>query len=161
VKIQIKSLEPENLTVNSLKKDYLYKDLDLDIKPEVYLNRQLNKKDPQKDIAAIYDIEAVKNSIVTALTTSPGDKILSPTYGIDLRRHLFEVIDVFLYDVIQDEIETFLPIMEPRVEIVNVKVTGNPDNNEVFIELQINVPSLNVYGLSIKSELNSTGYSIV
>ena len=143
---------------NALKKDYLYKDLELDLKNAVYLNRQLNKKEPLKDVSAIYDIEAVKNSIVTAFTTAPGDKILNPTYGIDLRQYLFEPIDDFTEDVIREDIMMKLPKNEPRVEVTNVTVEGDEDNHTFWVQLQINVPSLDVYGISIKTEINSTSY---
>ena len=158
--IKISSLKPTKLVEDSLSKDYLYKDLKLDMESGVYMNRQLNKKEYLKDIAAIYDVEAVKNSIVTAFLTAPGDKILTPEYGLDLRRFLFEPIDDFLTDIITDEIENRLPIMEPRVTVENVLVEGDEDNNTITIDLQINIPSLNIYGVSLKTELNSSGYSI-
>lgn len=158
--IKITSLSPDKLSEKSLTKDYLYKDLFLDLSNAVSFNSQLNQKEYQKDVAALFDIEAVKNSVVTAFLTAPGDKILSPTYGLDLRQFLFEPIDDFLIDIITDLILNGLPRMEPRVEVTNVEVEGDPDNNTIYITLQINVPSLDVYGLSIKSELNSTGYSI-
>jgi len=161
VSIKIKSIESDSLTKRSLERDFLYKDVFLDLRPSVYLNRQLNKKEPLKDIDALYDIEAVKNSIMTALTTSPGDKILTPKYGIDLRRYLFEPIDDFILDIIKDDIEIKLPVMEPRVQVVNVDVQGSEDTNEIYITMQINVISLNVYGVSIKSQINSAGYSIL
>jgi phage baseplate assembly protein W len=160
VSIKITSLKPDKLAEKSLKKNYLYKDLFLDLNSAVYLNKQLNKSESLKDVAALFDIEAVKNSIVTAFLTSPGDKILSPTYGMDLRQFLFEPIDDFLIDIITGLIMDDLPIMEPRVEVTNVEVVGVPDDNSIFITLQINVPTLDVYGLSIKSEINSVGYSI-
>lgn len=158
--IKIKSLTPSKLDEYSLSKDYLYKDLELDLINQVYLNKQLNKTEPLNDVSALYDIEAVKNSILTAFLTAPGDKILNPTYGIDLRRYLFEAIDEFTSELIQDDVETNLPTMEPRIQVVNVSVIPDEDNNTYYITLQINVPSLDVYGLSIKSELNSSGYSI-
>jgi phage baseplate assembly protein W len=139
VSIKIKSIESDSLTKRSLERDFLYKDVFLDLRPSVYLNRQLNKKEPLKDIDALYDIEAVKNSIMTALTTSPGDKILTPKYGIDLRRYLFEPIDDFILDIIKDDIEIKLPVMEPRVQVVNVDVQGSEDTNEIYITMQINV----------------------
>jgi phage baseplate assembly protein W len=121
----------------------------------------LNKSEALKDVAAIYDVEAVKNSIVTAFLTAPGDKILNPTYGMDLRQYVFEPVDDFTIDIIKDAIMVNLPIMEPRIEIENVLVVGDEDDNSIYIEMQINVPSLDIMGLSIKSELNSTGYTIL
>lgn len=158
--IKINSLATSELSRKSLENDYLYKDLELDMAFQVYRNKQLNKSEPLKDVSALFDVEAVKNSILNAFLTSPGDKILNPTYGIDLRQYLFEPIDEFTSELIQDDIETKLPNVEPRVQVVNVEIIPDEDNNLYEINLEINIPSLNVYGLSIKSELNSSGYSI-
>lgn len=159
--IKIKSLSPPELVEDTLNKDYLYKDLELDLNESVYLNRQLNKTEKLSDVSAIYDAESVKNAVATAFVTTPGDKILNPTYGVDLRQYLFEPLDDFVLDIIRDDITTKLPLSEPRVEIVNVVVNGDEDNQTISVELQINVPSLDIYGLSIKTELNSTGYTIL
>ena len=159
--IKIKSLEVDNLTKESLSKDYLYKDLALDLNPAYSYNNQLNKKEYQKDIQASYDIEAIKNSINNALLTSPGEKILNPTYGIDLRRYLFEPIDDFTSEIIYGDIETNLPIMEPRLTISNLEIFPNEDDNQYDITLEIDVPSLKIYGLTLKSKLNSSGYTIL
>ena len=97
---------------------------------------------------------------MNALLTSPGEKILNPTYGVDLRQYLFEPIDDFTTELIKDDIEIKLPAMEPRIVLKNVNVVADEDNNQYNIELQIDVPSLDVYGLSIKSELASTGYVV-
>ena len=158
--IKITSLKQDSLTEKSLKGDYLYKDLLLDLEPQVYLNRQLNKREYLKDVSGLYDLEAVKNSILNSFLTAPGDKILNPTYGIDIRRYIFEPIDDFTTEVIQDDIETKLPTMEPRITITDVSVIPDEDNNTYYITLTINVPSLDIYGVSIKSELNSSGYTI-
>lgn len=158
--IKIKSLKPTDLKEQALKRDYLYKDIQLDLNQNVYLNRELNKSKPLKDLVALYDIEAIKNSIVMAFSTQPGDKLLNPRYGIDLKQYLFEPIDDFILGIIKDDIEVKLPRYEPRVEVENVIVEGDEDNNTISIQLEINVPSLGVYGLNIKSELNSTGYLI-
>ena len=51
--------------------------------------------------------------------------------------------------------------IEPRIELENVEVSANEDQQEYNITLQINVPSLNVYGLSLRSVLNSNGYNFI
>jgi phage baseplate assembly protein W len=159
--IKIKSLEAVELTKESLNEGYLYKDLALDLNPAYSYNNQLNRKEFLKDVQASYDIEAVKNSIVNIFLTSPGDKILNPTFGIDLKRFLFEPVDEFISEIIRDDIETKLPLMEPRVVVDNVKVDADEDENQYNIDIQIDVPTLSIYGLSIKSRLNSNGYTIL
>jgi phage baseplate assembly protein W len=158
--IKIKSLEAPPVSKNALENGFLYKDLSLDLSPSYSYNSQLNRNEVLKDVQAIYDVESVKNSVVNALLTSPGEKILNPTYGVDLRQYLFEPIDDFTTDLIKDDIEIKLPLMEPRIVLKSVNVIADEDNNQYNIELQIDVPSLDVYGLSIKSELASTGYVI-
>ncbi len=159
--IKIKSLEAPPVSKKALGNGFLYKDLALDLSPSYSYNSQLNRNEVLKDVQAIFDIEAVKNSVVNALLTTPGEKILDPTYGVDLRQYLFEPIDDFTTDLIKDDIEIKLPQMEPRIVLKSVNVIADEDNNQYNIELQIDVPSLDVYGLSIKSELASTGYTIV
>jgi phage baseplate assembly protein W len=159
--IKIKSLEANSLDKTSLDNGYLYKDLALDLNPAYSYNSQLNRKEFLKDVQASYDVQAIKNSIVNAFLTAPGDKILNPTYGIDLKRFLFEPIDDFTTEIIKDDIQTNLPLMEPRITIDNIFIYPDEEENQYDIELQINVPSLGVYGLNIKSRLNSSGYTVL
>ena len=159
--IKIKSLETDELTKESLNDGYLYKDLTLDLTPSYSYNNKLNKKDFLKDVQASYDAEAIKNSITNIFLTSPGDKLLNPTFGIDLKRFLFEPVDDFISEIIRDDIETKLPLMEPRVVVDEVEVDPDEDENQYNISLRIDVPTLSLYGLTIKSRLNSTGYTIL
>lgn len=161
MKIKIKSLQTDKLTEKSQVKGYTYKDIAFDLRPDVSYNNQLNKTEYLQDVQALFDIEAVKNSIVTCFLTSPGQKILNPLFGIDLRRFCFEPVDDFTADIIQDEIQTRLPNMDPRITVHDVVVVGDEDNQQYNVDFQIDVPSLDVYGLSIKSELNSVGYTIL
>lgn len=158
--IKIKTLGVSKNEETSLKRNYLYKDIALDLSSDVSYNNQLNRTEYLKDLLPLYDIEAVKNSVITAFLTAPGQKILNPTYGVDLRQYCFEPVDDFTADIIKDDIQVKLPKMEPRITIQDVTVIPDEDAQAYLIHLQIDVPSLGVRGLSIKSELNSTGYSI-
>ena len=159
--IKIDSVSVSKADDNAIKQNYLYKDLFLDIKNSYSYNAQLNRKEELKDIAGVYDIEAIKNSITNALLTSPGEKILNPELGIDLRRFIFEPVDIFTTQEIRADIEENLPNFEPRIELEKVDVEALEDQQQYNIQLQINVPSLNVYGLSLRSVLNSNGYNFI
>lgn len=159
--IKIDSVSVSKADDNAIKQNYLYKDLFLDIKNSYSYNAQLNRKEELKDIAGVYDIEVIKNSITNALLTSPGEKILNPEFGIDLRRFIFEPVDIFTTQEIRADIEENLPNFEPRIELEKVDVEALEDQQQYNIQLQINVPSLNVYGLSLRSVLNSNGYNFI
>ncbi len=159
--IKIKTLKAPDITIDALDQEFLYKDVAFDLQPTYSYNNVLNRKEYQKDIQAIFDIESVKNSIVTAFTTSPGQKILNPTYGVDLKQYLFEPVDNYIAQIITDDIETKLPRMEPRIKVHDVMVVPDEEQQQYTITFQIDCPSLNVYGVSIRSELKTSGYTIV
>jgi len=158
--IKIPELSVNKLENASLEQDYLYKDLLLDLKMAVYYNQQLNRGEQLKDIQGLFDLDAVKNSIANAFLTAPGQKILNPEFGIDLRRHLFEQVSPFEEAWIRDDIERSLPGQEPRIQVKNVEVIAKPDENRYDIFLKINVPSLNAYGITLEGRLNKEGYYI-
>jgi len=158
--IKLTDISTSNLNGASLKKGYLYKDLFLDLETAVYYNKQLNKSSVLKDVQGQFDENAILNSITNIFLTAPGEKILSPEFGLDLRRYLFEPISDFGAFAIKDDIKNRLPKMEPRVSIQQVVVIPNADANEYRITMQIDIPSLDVYGLSLRSSLNNNGYNI-
>lgn len=158
--IKLTNVGADSLDNASLGRGYLYKDLFLDLETSVYYNKQLNKSSILKDVQATFDENAIRNSITNIFLTAPGEKILSPEFGLDLRQYLFEPITEFNAFAIEDDIKNRLPEMEPRVQVDRVKVIPLSDSNEYNILMQINIPSLNVYGLSLRSTLNNNGYFI-
>jgi hypothetical protein len=159
--IKIKSLAVDKLSEKSLKNDFLYKDISLDLTASYSYNNQLNRTENLKDVQALYDVQSVKNSIRNCFLTIPGQKILNPRFGINLVQYLFEPVDDFTADIIQSDIENKLPDMEPRIIVKNVSVVADADNNQYNISLEVDIPSLNAYGITIKTELQSTAYTIV
>jgi hypothetical protein len=97
MKIKINSLGVDDKTQKSIDQDFLYKDVFLDMQQSYSYNNKLNRKEFLNDTQASYDIEAVKNSIKNALLTTPGEKLLTPTFGVNLKQYLFEPIDDFTY----------------------------------------------------------------
>lgn len=158
--IKLTDIGVNQRTNKTLEQGYIYKDLFLDLQTAYSYNNQLNRKESIHDIQALYNVNAVTNSVINCFITSPGQKILNPTFGIDLRRYIFEAITDNTAFFIRQDIERNLPIMEPRIEVLNVSVIADPDNNQYMTQLQINVPTLNVFGLSIKGNLNTTGYYV-
>tara|TARA_R110002033_G_scaffold26695_1_gene60915 strand:- start:623 stop:1111 length:489 start_codon:yes stop_codon:yes gene_type:complete len=159
--IKISDVSVDNADSAALAQGYLYKDLFLDLETSVYYNEQFNKGGVLKDVQGLFDIPSIKNSIANIFLTSPGQKILNPTFGIDLRRYLFEPVSDFTAYQIKADIMRNLTDQEPRIQLEKTSVIPDPDRHEYYITLQINVPSLDVYGLSLKSLLNNNGYYVL
>lgn len=146
---------------NALVNGYLYKDILFDLKLSYTDNSELFKIDEKKDIAPIYDAAAVINSVKNILTTTPGQKLLNPTFGIDLRSYLFEPVTETYGFFLGKDIYNGITLQENRVKIDKVRVTIDIDNQEYQINLRLSIPSLNINGLSLKGVLNNDGYTFV
>ena len=158
MKLKLTDIETTPLEDVSLGNNYLYKDLLLDLTKKRTYTRAVNNTTYLSDVDSIFDLEAVQNSITTVFTTAPGQKILNPTFGLDLRMYLFEPITENTAFFIRDDIFNNLSTYEPRVVVRNVSVKPNVNEQLYEITLQIDVPQLNIYGVSLKNTLNSEGY---
>lgn len=158
--IKLKNIEVSDLDNESLSDNYLYKDVLFDLNPQYTYNSQINKKEKLQDIDAIFDEEAVRNSIVNCFLTSPGQKILNPEFGINLREYLFDPVSIYTTEFIRMVIEDKLPLLEPRITLQNVMVIANEEEQQYDATLEIDIPSLNVCGLSLKGKLNNNGYTL-
>lgn len=138
---------------------FVYKDMGLDLALDYTTSGELFKDPNLKDLVPIYDVQAVINAIVNIFTTSPGQKLLNPTFGLDLRGYLFDPVSDTRAFFIGNDILHGLPQQDPRVKIDLIRVTAVIDDQEYDIDLQLSIPSLNVSGITLKGVLNSNGYT--
>jgi hypothetical protein len=68
----------------------------------------------------------IRESLGILLTTTVGERLLHPTYGCDLRRHLFEPLNTTLVTLLRDLVHTALLRHEPRIRPDTVTVTEEP-----------------------------------
>lgn len=146
---------------SAISRGYLYKDIKLDLTPTYLKGNEMYSKRETKDLACITDRAAVVNAFKNILSTTPGQKLLNPLFGLDLRVYLFEIVSenkaFFLAQTILDGIA----IQEPRISIDFIEVLANIDDMEYVINLEFSIPELEVYQLSLKGVLNIDGYNFV
>ena len=97
------------------------------------------------NINRIEDVRAIQNSLHNIFTWIPGERILLPEFGNNLRRLLYEGITQQNTEQIIAEIRHCVSEWEPRVEIqkiVNVSDTQDTENNTVHIEVLYTIPKL-------------------
>src|SRR4051812_28407388 len=75
-------------STKSAQKSYLYSDLHLDLVQEV-IPTGFTGGVVGKDIVLDYDLAAIKNSLINLFNTLPGQRILIPSYGLNLQRYVF------------------------------------------------------------------------
>ena len=93
------------------------------------------KKDINRNLGAMAVINSVKNLILT----NHYEKPFRPEIGSNVRRLLFENLDVVTATTIRNDIQRMIENYEPRVSIINLKVNADFDNNgfKVFMEFYI------------------------
>jgi phage baseplate assembly protein W len=106
-----------------------FKDLDLNF------NIHPVKKDINRNIGPMAVINSVKNLILT----NHYEKPFRPEIGSNVRRLLFENLDVVTATTIRNEIQRMIENYEPRASIINLKVNADFDNNgfKVYMEFYI------------------------
>lgn len=148
---------PKTPIVNN---DFTYADLHLDLNFTKLVTDEVAKTPQQLDLQVDYDLGAIRNSIVNLFLTSPGDKLLNPEFGMDLRDFIFYPTSDTVAALISDTIKRNITTYEPRIVLNSVQVVSDYDNQIYNISMDIGVPYLRVNQFILKSYLNSQGYVV-
>ena len=97
------------------------------------------------------------------LLTSPGENLSDPTYGVGLRRFLFEPnledARIVIEEEIASKISQYMPYLE--VDLISVSATNDQiDNNILSISIQYSIPKrlrTEVFELSM-NQVNQIGF---
>ena len=93
----------------------------------------------KKDLLSYKNEDSVKRSIRNILLTDKGERFFNPTFGSDIRKMLFENFSPSTEQVIADLIKTAIGNHEPRANVIDVNVSGNPDQNSMYINIVFSV----------------------
>ena len=93
-----------------------------------------NKSD--HSVSMVSDINDIEESIRIILTTTPGERIMQPEFGCDLKRLVFEKIDSTLLASLDHLIYHALLNFEPRITFLSTEVLEQNDVNGL---LNINI----------------------
>ncbi|MFJ9643403.1 GPW/gp25 family protein [Streptomyces sp. HUAS TT3] len=78
---------------------------------------------------------AIRQSVETILDTEPGERVMRPTFGCGLRRHLMAPNTPATRAAIAAEIGEALAAWEPRVQVTEVSVTPGEEPTLVWIDI--------------------------
>ena len=140
-------------------RSYSYADLHLDLELNSYTSdKAVGTSKNAQDLKLSYDENAIYNSIKNIFNTKKGQKILTPTFGLDLEQYLFENISKENGELIGTTIFEELSLYEPRIIVNNVDIIARPDQNEYKISISITIPPLNNKKGTANGLLTSTGF---
>lgn len=79
--------------------------------------------------------QALKNNIINYMMTNKGERCLNPNFGADLRRQVFEAMQLGETTGLTDLISTLLTNQFPQINVINV--TSDPDPSQNYVNIQI------------------------
>tara|TARA_E500000318_G_scaffold39591_1_gene38136 strand:- start:7664 stop:8140 length:477 start_codon:yes stop_codon:yes gene_type:complete len=137
----------------------VFSDLKLDLQIGNTLNDELEKKGQILDVQSSDNLNAIRNSFISLITTSKGEKILNPTFGINFGDLLFLPVSESRAQVIGENIVETVTKFEPRIKIISVEVIADEEKQEYIINFTYTVPRFNNQPLTIKGALNKSGFT--
>ena len=91
------------------------------------------------DVSSVTNENSIKQAIKNLILTVPGEKPFQPLVGSRVYELLFEPLDLFTVDAIQDEIINTITQHEKRVQLINVDVTPIYENNKINVSVEYQV----------------------
>lgn len=82
-------------------------------------------------------------SLGILLSTTPGERVMLPSYGADMNRLMFEPLDVQLTTYMTDLIKTAIILHEPRIKTNEVILTAIPNEGRIDITVDYVVLTTN------------------
>jgi len=109
-----------------------------------------------KDLPVLINERAIIRSVRNLVETIPTERFFNSDLGSDIRRSLFEFVDVASSRVIQDQIRETILFYEDRVENLKVQVNPQPDNNSFDVNVFFDVVGLDYPTQSFSFILEAT-----
>ena len=82
---------------------------------------------------------AVKRALRNLILTERFERPFRPNFGSTVTQYLFENFDTLTISNIKDSIRRAIADHEPRVELLDVRVNGNPDQNSLQVTIYFRV----------------------
>lgn len=98
----------------------------------------------KKDVSKRLDEYAISNSIKNLVLTNFYERPFQPTIGSNVKRLLFDNVDVLTASLLEREIAECITNFEPRARVIRVDAQPDADNNRYQIELQFFIVNLTV-----------------
>ena len=97
-----------------------------------------------KDLPVLINERAIIRSVRNLVETIPTERFFNSDLGSDIRRSLFEFVDVASSRVIEEQIRETVLFYEDRIENLRVQVDPQPDNSSFDVNVYFDVVGLDL-----------------
>ena len=82
---------------------------------------------PTGGITMVDEDASVRQAVLLLLTTSPGERVMRPDYGCDLRKLIFSPNDDTTAGLAKHYVKKALDRWEPRIEVLHLDADDSPE----------------------------------
>lgn len=90
----------------------------------------------------VTDEDSVQQALYNLLRTRKGERVYHPEYGLDIEYLLFELTTEDVALELEVRLKQAINKWEPRVAIVQIMVTADPDNNTYELSMLYKIKGL-------------------
>ena len=88
-----------------------------------------------KDLPVHTNERAIVRSVRNLVETIPTERFFNSTLGTNIRKSLFEFVDIGTSRVIEDQIRNTVEFYEDRIENLEIEVDPRPDDNSFDVKI--------------------------
>ena len=88
--------------------------------------------------------QAIKNNLINYFLTNDTERYLSPNFGGNLRKYIFEQINANTTDFLKEDIQQQISLFFPNVIVAALDVVEYPDTNQIVITLKYTIADTNI-----------------
>ena len=108
------------------------------------------------DLIATKNEVAISRSVRNLVLTRPGERFFNPDLGSRVYESLFDNVDEISASIVEDDIKDTLDNYEPRVKLISVKATPDPEGNAFDVVLTYNIIGIDALPQQLNFALQST-----
>jgi phage baseplate assembly protein W len=88
--------------------------------------------------------ESIRYNLINYFLTNPGERPGNPQFGGGLRRFIFSQISQNNLEFLKEDVQTKITNEFPSVLVKELNVLGNPDENEVTVQIFYAIEDTNI-----------------
>ena len=88
-----------------------------------------------KDLPVLTNERSIVRSVRNLVETIPTERFFNSTLGTNIRKSLFEFVDIGTSRVIEDQIRNTVEFYEDRIENLEIEVDPRPDDNSFDVKI--------------------------
>lgn len=100
--------------------------------------------DPRnRQVGMAAGVEDIEESLRILFGTAPGERVMLPAYGCDVRRAVFETIDESTLTDLKESIRRAILFFEPRIVLERIGAEVDPLQGRIDLQLDYRVRTTN------------------